>query len=141
VRYSAHVALNGARLIDLKKISDPKGNLTPIEGSIDIPFEIRRVYYTYDIPGGETRGGHAHREIQEFVVAASGSFSVTLFDGKDRDTFFLSRSYYGLLIPKMVWRELTDFSSGSVCLVLASDRYDEAEYVRDFDEFTSLVSK
>jgi dTDP-4-dehydrorhamnose 3,5-epimerase-like enzyme len=135
------VALNGARLINLKKISDPKGNLTPIEGSIDVPFDIRRVYYTYDIPGGETRGGHAHREIQEFVVAASGSFSVTLFDGKDRETFFLNRSYYGLLIPEMVWRELTDFSSGSVCLVLASDRYDEAEYVRDFDEFTSLVSQ
>jgi dTDP-4-dehydrorhamnose 3,5-epimerase-like enzyme len=135
------VALNGARLITLKKISDPKGNLTPIEGSIDVPFDIRRVYYTYDIPGGETRGGHAHREIQEFVVAASGSFSVTLFDGKDRETYFLNRSYYGLLIPEMVWRELTDFSSGSVCLVLASDRYDEAEYVRDFDEFTSLVSQ
>jgi hypothetical protein len=141
VRYSLPVAVHGARIINLRKISDPKGNLTPIEGSIDVPFEIRRVYYTYDIPGGETRGGHAHRRIQEFVIAASGSFSVTLFDGENRETFYLNRSYYGLLIPEMVWRELTDFSSGSVCLVLASGQYDEGEYIRDVDEFNLLVRK
>jgi hypothetical protein len=139
VRYSALVAVHGARMINLRKISDPKGNLTPIEGSIDVPFEIRRVYYTYDIPGGETRGGHAHRRIQEFVVAASGSFSVTLFDGENRETFYLNRSYYGLLIPERVWRELTDFSTGSVCLVLASDHFEEAEYIRDFDEFKAVA--
>jgi dTDP-4-dehydrorhamnose 3,5-epimerase-like enzyme len=139
VRYSALVAMQGARIINLRKISDPKGNLTPIEGSHDVPFEIRRVYYTYDIPGGETRGGHAHRRIQEFVIAASGSFEVALFDGKERQSYFLNRSYYGLFIPELVWRELTNFSSGSVCLVLASDHYDEAEYIRDSGEFLKAV--
>ena len=139
MRYIADVAIKGARIVNLRKISDPKGNLTPIEGSIDVPFDIRRVYYTYDIPGGESRGGHAHRRIQEFVVAASGSFEVSLFDGTDRESYYLNRSYYGLLIPELVWRELTNFSSGSVCLVLASDHYEESEYVRDYEEFKELA--
>lgn len=128
-----------ARILNLKKMSDPKGNLTPIEGGTDVPFEIQRVYYTYDIPGGETRGGHAHVHLQEFIVAASGSFDVALDDGKDRASFFLNRSYYGLYVPPMVWRELGNFSSGSVCLVLASAHYDETDYIRDYDDFVRAV--
>ena len=126
---------NPPRIIDLKKVSDPKGNLTPIEGGVDIPFEIRRAYYTYDIPGGETRGGHAHIGQQEFIIAVSGSFEVGLHDGNRRTSFFLNRSYYGLYIPPMMWRDLTNFSSGSVCLVFASEHYDEADYIRDHAEF------
>jgi hypothetical protein len=133
------MGIEQARIINLRKISDPKGNLTPIEGGDDIPFEIRRVYYTYDIPGGETRGGHAHVLVQEFIIAVSGSFDVVLDDGKGRASFFLNRSYYGLYVPAMIWRDLANFSSGSVCLVLASDRYDETEYVRDRDAFVAAV--
>ena len=128
-----------ARIINLRKISDPKGNLTPIEAGRDIPFDIRRVYYTYDIPGGETRGGHGHVRLEELIIAASGSFDVVLDDGNGRASFFLNRSYYGLYVPPMVWRELTNFSSGSVCLVLASDHYDEADYIRDYDDFLGAV--
>ena len=130
---------SGARVISLRKVADPKGNLTPIEAMRDVPFDIRRVYYTYDIPGGESRGGHAHRDLEEFIIAASGSFQVTLDDGAEHTSFYLNRSYYGLYVPKLVWRELSDFSSGSVCLVLASDYYDEAEYIRDRSEFDSLT--
>jgi len=133
------MGIDRAQLIDLRKVSDPKGNLTPIEGGLDVPFEIRRVYYTYDIPGGETRGGHAHRALEEFIVAASGSFEVFLDDGLKRASFFLNRSYYGLYVPQMVWRHLSNFSSGSVCLVLASDRYDEADYIRTYDHFIETV--
>jgi len=128
-----------ARIINLRKMSDPKGNLTPIEGGADIPFEIRRVYYTYDIPGGETRGGHAHVHLEQFIIAVSGSFDVALDDGTRRASFFLNRSYYGLYVPPMVWRELANFSSGSVCLVLASDHYDEVDYIREYDDFRGAV--
>ena len=130
---------NPPRLIDLKKISDPKGNLTPIEGGLDIPFEIRSAFYTYDIPGGETRGGHAHHRMEQFIIAVSGSFEVALDDGERRTSFFLNRSYYGLYLPPMVWRDLTNFSSGSVCLVFASERYDELDYIRDHAEFTRVA--
>jgi WxcM-like, C-terminal len=133
------MGIEAARVINLKKISDPKGNLTPIEGGVDVPFEIRRVYYTYDIPGGESRGGHAHRELQEFIIAASGSFDVMLDDGTNQARFFLNRSYYGLYVPRMIWRELANFSSGSVCLVLASDHFEEAEYIRDPIVFAETV--
>ena len=133
------MGIEQARIINLKKISDPKGNLTPIEGGDDIPFEIRRVYYTYDIPGGETRGGHAHVHLQQFIIAVSGSFDVVLDDGKGRASFFLNRSYYGLYVPPMVWRDLANFSSGSVCFVLASEHYDEADYIRDYDDFLAAV--
>jgi dTDP-4-dehydrorhamnose 3,5-epimerase-like enzyme len=133
------VGIERARIVNLRKISDPKGNLTPIEGGQDIPFEIRRVYYTYDIPGGEVRGGHAHRALEEFIIAASGSFEVVLDDGTAQASFFLNRSYYGLYVPPMVWRELKDFSSGSVCLVLASERYDEADYIREYAVFLQAV--
>jgi dTDP-4-dehydrorhamnose 3,5-epimerase-like enzyme len=126
-------------IIDLKKISDPKGNLTPIEGGRDIPFEIRSAFYTYDIPGGETRGGHAHIEMEQFIIAVSGSFEVNLDDGKERTSHFLNRSYYGLYVPPMVWRDLTNFSSGSVCLVFASLPYDERDYIRDHATFLELA--
>lgn len=123
------------RIVDLPKVTDPRGNLTFIEGGNQAPFEIRRVYYLYDVPGGETRGGHAHRELEQLIIAVSGSFDVIVDDGRQRETFFLNRSYYGLYIPRMVWRELANFSSGSVSLVLASTFYDPDDYFRDFDEY------
>ncbi len=124
------------RLIDLDKHhSDRKGNLSVVEGSYDIPFQIRRVYYLYDVPGGESRGGHAHKNLYQLLVAASGSFSVTLDDGIEKRTIVLNRPYQGLLIVPGIWRTLDDFSSGSVCLVLASEKYDEADYIRDYQLF------
>lgn len=128
-----------ARLIPLPRITDPRGNLTFIESGRHVPFECRRVYYLYDVPGGEGRGGHAHRALQALIVAASGSFEVTVDDGVRRRTFFLNRSYTGLYVPPMVWRELADFSSGSVALVLASDHYAESDYVRDYDDFVRVA--
>lgn len=133
------MSIADAKLIQLPKVSDPRGNLTFVEGSRHIPFGIKRVYYLYDVPGGETRAGHAHKELEAFIIAVSGSFEVILDDGTHRKSFFLNRSYYGLYIPKMVWRELENFSSGSVCLVLASEIYDESDYYRDYDEFLKAV--
>lgn len=129
------------RIIELPKILDRRGNLTFIEQQIHVPFDIARVYYLYDVPGGESRGGHAHKKLQQFIVAASGSFSVITHDGQEEQRFFLNRSYYGLYIPTMTWRELDNFSSGSVCLVLASELYDPEDYIRDFDEFKKLAQK
>ena len=106
-----------------------------VENSSTIPFEVRRTYYLYDIPGGESRGGHAHRKLQQLIVAASGSFSVTLNDGRVKRTFVMNRPYQGLLIVPGIWRTLEDFSSGSVCLVLASEKYEESDYIRDYEEF------
>jgi hypothetical protein len=111
-----------------------------VETERHIPFAIRRVYYLYDVPGGAERGGHAHRALHEFIVAMSGSFDVTLNDGKDRKVFHLNRSYYGLYVNPMVWRELGNFSSGSVCMVLASDYYNESDYYRDYDEYLRVVA-
>src|SRR2546425_8616291 len=128
-------------IIELPKIADPRGNLTFLEGRRHVPFEIKRVYYTYDVPGGEARGGHAHKECLEFIIAASGSFEVLLDDGRQRESFFLNRSYQGLLIHRMVWREIYNFSSGSVCLVLASECFDEADYYRDYDEFLTVSGR
>ena len=122
-------------LIDLPQISDPRGNLTFIEGGRHVPFAIERVYYLYDVPGGAERGGHAHRALSQLIVAMSGSFDVVLNDGTQTTRFHLNRSYRGLYITPMIWRELDNFSSGSVCMVLASNRYDEADYYRDFDEY------
>jgi len=133
------MGVENARIIELQKISNPKGNLTPIESGRDIPFEFKRIYYTYDIPGGESRGGHAHRALEQFIIAASGSFNVDLDDGTKRASFFLNRSYYGLYIPPMLWRDLRNFSSGSVALVLASDHFDEADYIRTYDAFLDVV--
>jgi hypothetical protein len=129
------MTLEKCHLIDLPKISDPRGNLTFIEGSRHVPFDIRRVYYLYDVPGGSERGGHAHKALHQLIVAMSGSFDVVLDDGKAKRRFHLNRSYYGLYVCPMVWRELDNFSSGSVCMVLASNLYDEDDYYRDYGEF------
>jgi dTDP-4-dehydrorhamnose 3,5-epimerase-like enzyme len=133
--------LNKCRIIDLPKIADARGNLTFIEENNHIPFEIQRVYYLYDVPGGESRGGHAHRKLEQFIIAASGSFDVILDDGVNSERFYLNRSYFGLYIPTMIWRELENFSSGSVCLVLASHFYDEDDYIRDYDEFRTFIKR
>jgi hypothetical protein len=129
--------LGNCKLIDLPKIVDPRGNLTFIEGGAHIPFAIERVYYLYDVPGGAERGGHAHKALHAFIVAMSGSFDVVLDDGVEKKRFHLNRSYYGLYIAPMIWRELDNFSSGSVCLVLASNKYDEVDYLRDYDSYLS----
>ena len=134
------MSIGGARIIELPKISDPRGNLTFIEEAKHVPFVLKRVYYLYDVPGGESRGGHAHRALEQFIIAASGSFTVVLSDGRRRERFFLNRSYYGLYVPRMVWRELEDFSSGSICLVLASELFDEADYIRDYSEFQEALT-
>ena len=127
------------KIIDLPKIADKRGNLTFIEGNRHIPFGIKRIYYLYDVPGGESRAGHAHRHLEQFLIAASGSFDVVLDDGSTRNKVHLNRSYYGLYIAPMIWRELDNFSSGSVCLALASEVYDEKDYIRDYDQFKQLV--
>lgn len=131
--------LDECKIIELPKITDRRGNLTFIEGENHVPFNIKRVYYLYDVPGGETRGGHAHKELKQFIIAASGSFDVILDDGSNRKRFHLNRSYYGLYVPKMIWRELDNFSSGSVCVVIASEHFDEQDYLRDYNEFKKLA--
>ncbi len=133
--------LGKARILEFPKVTDPRGNLTFIESQQHVPFEIKRVYYLYDVPGGETRGGHAHKQLEQLIIAASGSFDVVLDDGAEKTKFSLNRSYYGLFVPNMMWRELENFSSGSVCLVLASRYYDEADYYRDYEDFKKAVRK
>lgn len=115
--------------------SDRKGNLSVVENGLTVPFDVKRTYYLYDVPGGESRGGHAHRDLSQLIIAASGSFTVTLDDGEVKRTFLLNRPYQGLYIVPGIWRTLDDFSSGAVCLVLASDVYTEADYIRSYDEF------
>lgn len=129
------MSLTDCRIIDLPKISDPRGNLTFVEAGRHIPFDIKRVYYLYDVPGGAERGGHAHRALHQLIIAMSGSFDVILKDGKQQQRFHLNRSYFGLLICPMIWREIDNFSSGSVCMVLASNFYAESDYYRNYDEF------
>lgn len=129
------MALKNCKLIELPKITDPRGNLSFIEGGQHIPFNIGRVYYLYDVPGGSDRGSHAHRSLHQFIVAMSGSFDVVLDDGKEKKRFHLNRSYYGLYICPMMWRDLDNFSSGAVCMVLASDRYNESDYIRNYKYF------
>lgn len=133
------MALQDCRVIEFPKIHDPRGNLSFIEGNRHIPFDIKRVYYLYDVPGGETRGGHAHKNLQQVLVAMSGSFDIILDDGYEKKTYTLNRSYYGLYISNMVWRELVNFSSGAVCTVLASTYYDENEYFRNYKDFLAAV--
>jgi dTDP-4-dehydrorhamnose 3,5-epimerase-like enzyme len=123
----------------LSKILDARGNLSVIEQLKDVPFEIARAYWIYDVPGGEHRGGHAFKETEEFIVALSGSFDVILDDGKERKVFSMNRSYYGLYVPKMIWRELTNFSTNSVALILASTSYMAEDYLRDYDMFKSIT--
>lgn len=135
------MSLEQCRLIDLPRIADPRGNLTFVEGSHHIPFDIERVYYLYDVPGGAERGGHAHKALRQLIIAMSGSFDVTLDDGRGKKTFHLNRSYMGLFVTEMIWRELSNFSSGSVCLVLASNCYDEDDYYRDYGAYVAALGK
>lgn len=128
--------IDQCKLIELTKISDPRGNLTFIEGGRQIPFQIARVYYLYDVPGGAQRAGHAHKTLQQLLIAMSGSFDVLIDDGSERKRFHLNRSYFGLYIPPMMWREIDNFSSGAVCMALASAHFDEADYYRDYDVFS-----
>ncbi len=131
------MSLDDIRIIELPKISDRRGNLTFIESMRQVPFDIQRVYYLYDVPGGAERGGHAHKALHQLIIAMSGSFDVVLDDGQKRQRFHLNRSYYGLYICPMIWRELDNFSSGSVCMVLASNYFDESDYYRDYQTFLS----
>lgn len=126
---------NGMR--DLPRIADPRGNLTVAEHPGGAPFPVRRVYWVYDVPGGEHRGGHAHRQCREFIIAVSGAFTVTLDDGSEQRTFLLNHPWQGLLVGTGVWRTLDDFSSGAVCLVLASETFDEADYIREYAQYLS----
>jgi hypothetical protein len=128
-------------MLDLPKISDPRGNLTFIEGGRHIPFDIKRVYYLYDVPGGAERGGHAHKELHQLIVAMSGSFDVVLDDGTSKKRIHLDRSYSGLYVCPMIWREIDNFSSGSVCMVLASNTYSETDYYRDYGEYLSVLKR
>ncbi len=126
-------------LVSLPKISDVRGNLSFVEQESHIPFKIERTFWIYDVPGGEDRGGHAYRVTEEFIIALSGSFDVVLDDGAGNvQTFQLNRSYYGLYVPKMIWRQMTNFSTNSVAMVLASTRYDARDYIRDYEEFKAL---
>lgn len=127
--------VNLCKIINLPKIADPRGNLTFIEGNNHIPFDIQRVYYLYDVPGGAERGGHAHKGLQQLIIAMSGSFDVVLDDGREKKRVHLNRSYNGLYVCPMIWRELDNFSSGSVCMVLASSKYDEDDYYRNYADF------
>lgn len=126
-------------IINLPKFLDARGNLSFVEEFNHIPFKIERTYWIYDVPGGEARGGHAYKENQEFIIALSGSFDVVLDDGKHKETYSLNRSYYGLYVPKGLWREMNNFSTNSLALVLASTPYDENDYIYDYDEFLKLV--
>ncbi|MCG3209396.1 MAG: TDP-4-oxo-6-deoxy-alpha-D-glucose-3,4-oxoisomerase [Anaerolineae bacterium] len=128
--------INDCKIIELSKITtSTQGSLTPIYSGEHIPFDIARVYYLYDVPGGAVRGGHAHKELQQLIVAAMGAFSVVLDDGYTKKTFVLNRAYLGLYVPQFIWRELVDFSSGGICLVLASHPYNENDYIRDYEQF------
>jgi len=128
-------------VIEMPRIENEAGNITPVQGLNNLPFEIQRVFYLYDIPGGEARGAHAHKECHQFLIAAGGCFEVTLDDGKNRRTVMLNRPYFGLHIPPGIWAAEQGFSSGSICLVLASHKYEEQDYIRDYDEFLKTKSK
>ena len=134
------MSLQHCKIIDLPKVEDPRGNLTFIEAGQHVPFDIRRVYYLYDVPGGSHRGGHAHKCLHQLLIAMSGSFDIMLDDGRTKFKYHLNRSYYGLYIPPMIWREIDNFSSGSVCLVLASDHFMEDDYYREYGYFRSAVN-
>jgi hypothetical protein len=126
------------KIIQLPKILDDRGNITFLEGEDHIPFKIKRTYWIYDVPGGEVRGGHAYKTTHEFIIAISGSFDVVLDNFKETKTFPLNRSYFGLYVPNMIWRKLENFSTNSLCLILASDDYDENEYIRDYEIFKQI---
>ncbi|WP_434800547.1 sugar 3,4-ketoisomerase [Bacteroides fragilis] len=130
--------MDAVRIIQLPKVLDRRGNLSIIEELKNIPFTIERTYWIYDVPGGESRGGHAYRENEEFIVALSGSFDVILDDGNERKTFSLNRSYYGLYVPKGIWREINNFSTNSLALILSSTVYEERDYIRDYNDFLKM---
>lgn len=130
--------VNDPIIIELTKISDPRGNLSVVEEIKEIPFKIERTYWIYDVPGGEARGGHAYRENEEFIIALSGSFDVILDNGKEKQTFHLNRSYYGLYVPKGIWREMDNFSTNSLALVLSSTKYDVNDYIRDYNQYKRM---
>jgi hypothetical protein len=134
-------AIDQCTIVELPVVSDPRGNLSFIESGRHIPFDIKRIYYLYDVPGGATRAGHAHRELHQVLIAMSGSFDVTLDDGSEERKFHLNRSYYGLYICPMVWRVIDNFSSGSVCMAIASEFYDEGDYYRDYDQFLLSLNR
>ena len=138
-RETVDVDLTPWRLVDLPVVHDARGNLTFIEGGRHVEFDIARVYYLYDVPGGAERAGHAHKKLHQLLIAMSGSFDVVLDDGRQRERCHLNRSYRGLYLPPMTWREIDNFSSGSVCLVLASAHFDEDDYMRDYDEFRAAA--
>lgn len=125
-------------IIELNKIHNRSGNITAIEGILNVPFDIKRVYYLYDVPGGAERGGHAHKDLQQLIVAASGCFDVVLDDGKNKKVVELNRPYYGLYIVPGIWRELINFSSGAISLVLASNKYDKNDYLRNYEDFLNF---
>jgi len=131
--------LDNCKVIDLPKIQNRAGNITPVNAGVDVPFDIARVYYLYDIPGGEFRGGHAHKKLHQLLVAASGSFDILIKNGHGEKKITLNRPYFGLYIVPGIWRELDNFSSGAICMVLASAKYDENDYVRDFKEYKELA--
>lgn len=134
---SEMASIYNCNVIELNKIHNRAGNITPVTGKIDLPFSIKRVYYLYDVPGGETRGGHAHYNLHQLIVAASGSFDVVLDDGKNRKSVTLNRPNFGLYVTPGIWRDLLNFSSGAVLLVLASEHYDEKDYIRGYQDFLS----
>jgi hypothetical protein len=140
-RVNTATGLTGCRIVDLPRVADPRGNLTFIEGERHVPFPIARVFYLYDVPGGASRGGHAHKGLQQLIVAVGGSFDVVVDDGIHSERYVLNRSYYGLLVPRLVWQELDNFSSGGVCLVLASEQYEEADYYRDYPTFEAAAHR
>lgn len=132
---SRRSTIKDCKIIDLRKIHDVRGNLTPIEGGRDLPFDIKRIYYLYDVPSGESRGAHAHKELQQLIIAANGSFTITLDDGHNKKAFTLNRPYQGLYVVPGIWRDLDDFSSGAVLLCLASEHYKAEDYIRDYSDF------
>ena len=134
------MSVEKCKLIDLPKIADPRGTLTFIESGRHVPFDFKRVYYLYDVPGGAERGGHAHKDLHQLIIAMSGSFDIVLNDGQLQKRIHLNRSYYGLYVCPMIWREMDNFSSGAVCLVLASNLYDEQDYYRDYQQFLKALS-
>jgi len=133
--------IKDCKLIDLPKIADVRGNLTFVENNTHIPFAIKRVFYLYDVPGGADRAGHALKTCHQFLIAMSGSFDVIVYDGKEKQRIHLNRSYHGLHIPPMIWREMDNFSSGSVCLALASELYDSKDYYRDYNEYLRALAE
>lgn len=131
--------MNEPKIIQLPKISDPRGNLSFFENDNQLPFKIRRSYWIYDVPGGENRGGHAYKNTEEFIVALSGSFDVVLDNGTEKKTFALNRSYYGLYVPNLYWREMENFSTNSLAMIVSSTDYNAEDYIRDYNEFLSKV--